>query len=330
MSAHTQQTSAPRAPADPAVRTQRLYRTLHDQLSHDPPFLPQALRTCTRLLLLDPADPLALRTRQQVLIALDRFAEALEASADAQEGEVARAYCLYKLGRAGEALRVLEQEEERAEEEQEEEEDRAREVLKGQVLYRLGSYSAAQSIFEDLSSTAEPDSPESPDLTSNATACTTRLTFLSSVPSTLAALPVPSTSTLETQPLSVLLPPLRRVPLPAASSSAAAAAAPAPEKKKGRRSRPLPARALASPPAPLPAEDRWIPLRQRPSMRDALLQAKERQRGRKREKVLGGLTQGAEPVKEEKREEKKPAGKGAGGGGGAGGKGGKKKGKGRK
>lgn len=70
---------------------------------------------------------------------------------------------------------------------------------------------------------------------------------------------------------------------------------------------------------PPPAEDRWIPKRQRPSMRDALLQAKEKQRGRKRDKVMAAATtQGSAAVDEEMATQK--VGQKAGGGGGGGGK----------
>lgn len=82
-----------------------------------------------------------------------------------------------------------------------------------------------------------------------------------------------------------------------------------------------------------PAEDRWIPKRQRPSMRDALLQAKEKQRGRKRDKVMAAATQGSAAVEDDPSRGGQKAGGGGGGGGGgkaASGSGNKKKKGGRK
>lgn len=93
---------------------------------------------------------------------------------------------------------------------------------------------------------------------------------------------------------------------------------------EGAESGNLPA-AAAPPP---PAEDRWIPKRQRPSMRDALLQAKEKQRGRKRDKVMAAATtQGSAAVDEEVATQKvgQKAGGGGGGGGGKAGSGSNKK-----
>ncbi|GAA5860270.1 hypothetical protein JCM8547_003448 [Rhodosporidiobolus lusitaniae] len=303
-----------RQPADPAVRKQRLYRTLHDQIDHS--LFANALRTANKLLALDPSDPLARSTHTQLLIALDRFPDALQAE---QGDDVTKAYCLYKVGRPADAQEVLNQHED-----VEDEEDRAREVLQAQLHYRLGEFEAARDAFDDLAATTEPDSPETADLQANLAACTSQLSFLSAVPSSLSSLPVPSLEELESRPLAFVL--------PSSSSSATRkplASTPAPaeqEQKKKKRSRPLPPKALDGK-SPAPPEDRWIPKRQRPSLRDELMQKKEKARGRKKEKVQL-LTQGAaeveQPVKTGGGAPAPAKGK-SGGGGGGGGK--KKKGK---
>ncbi|GAA5841696.1 hypothetical protein JCM11251_007058 [Rhodosporidiobolus azoricus] len=298
-----------RPPANPAVRTQRLYRRLHDQLAQD--LFANALKTVNKLLLLDSSDALALRTHSQLLVALDRFPEALKAQG---ADDLSQAYCLYKLGRPADAQDKLRD----LEEQGDGEEDRAREVLQAQLHYRLGDYEAARHAFDDLAATAEEESPETADLQANLAACTTQIDFLSSVPSTLSSLNPPSIEDLESRPLALVLPSSStRKPLASTSSAVSTG-----QEKKKRRARPLPARALDGS-APPPPEDRWIPKRQRPSMRDALLQAKEKARGKKREKVL--LTQGAaEPAEVAKPSTPAKGGK-SGGGGGGGGK--KKKGK---
>ncbi|GAA5981145.1 hypothetical protein JCM11641_003126 [Rhodosporidiobolus odoratus] len=298
--------------SDSSTRIQRLYHTLHSQLSHLPPFLPQALKTCNRILLLDDNDNLAHRTKVQVLLALDKFNHVLE---EQHVDQTERAYALYKSAREQDALDELGSEDEH---DVKEEEARGRSVLRAQLHYRLGNHTAAQEAFDDLAATAELGSPELADLEANSTACHTHLSFLSSVPSTLSSLSVPPIENLESQPLSLLLP--RRAPV--ASTSTFVAQGPEQPRKK-RRSRPLPAKATEG--APPPAEDRWIPKRQRPSERDKLLQAKEKARGKKREKVTALMQGAAEPA-----EEKKAGTSGAGGGsGGKKGGGGKKKGKGK-
>ena len=127
---------------------QKLYRTLHDQI--DLALYPQALRTVNKrqsgsetqwmillkpqpthaVLARDPADQLALATRAQLVVALDRYPEALQLeSAD----PLTRAYCLYKLARpneAAEALNELANEQEVDDPEQ----DRARQVLEAQLV----------------------------------------------------------------------------------------------------------------------------------------------------------------------------------------------------
>ncbi|BGO88509.1 hypothetical protein NBRC10512_003393 [Rhodotorula toruloides] len=262
----------------------KLYHTLHDQIALQ--HYPQALRTVSKLLRIDPSDPLALQTRSQLLIALDSYADALRSPASQGTSRLARAYCLYKLGRVDEArteLDALEEEDEGASDE----EDRAREVLRAQLLYRLGEFEQARDLFDDLASTAEQDSPELPDLQSNLSASTSQLDFLSSVPSLISSTSSLSIEDLESRPLSLILP----------SSSSRTHAAPSTRPTPSTRPRP-PRGSLSLSPTllsrPPPPSDRWIPIRQRPSMRDALMQQKEKMRGKKRERHLASQgTQGA-------------------------------------
>ncbi|GAA5861565.1 hypothetical protein JCM1840_005412 [Sporobolomyces johnsonii] len=288
----------------------KLYRTLHDQL--DAQLYPAAFKTCNRILRADPADPLAQQTKLQLLVALDRFPDALH---DRSTDALTRAYCLYKLGRAGEAATALEDEDD---------EDRAVQVMRAQVDYRLGEYERSRDLFDDLAATAEADSPEAADLQHNSTTCTSHLDFLGSVFTTLnssssSAQPHLSIEELESRPLALVLP---SAPRQKATLIATAAAASTRSTTSGAPRTRRPAKHFD--PSRQPAEDRWIPKRQRPSMRDALLQAKEKARGKKKERVA--LTQGAAAV--EPAATGTPAKQGgAGGGGGGKGAGKKKKGK---
>ena len=124
------------------VNAQQLYRTLHDQL--DQQHLEKGLKTCEKreqsrcsvctasltpsaVLRLDSADTLATHTQVQLLVALDRYPEAL-ALLSPDSDKLTRAYCLYKTGRETEAQQTIGQlgDEER--------EDRAAKLLEAQVV----------------------------------------------------------------------------------------------------------------------------------------------------------------------------------------------------
>lgn len=142
------------------------------------------------------------------------------------------------------------------------------------------------------------DSPELADLHTNSAAATSHLDFAASVPSVLAHLAgahrLASTDDLEARPLAAVLPaaststsaaPHRSTaaPAPVASTSGSTTAPARARTAKGKGA--LPASYDAARPASALASDRWVPKRERPSMRDALLQAKERARGKKRDRV---------------------------------------------
>ncbi|BGP36217.1 hypothetical protein JCM10450v2_000113 [Rhodotorula kratochvilovae] len=275
----------------------KLYTLLHHHLDHG--HYPAALKVTAKLLAADPTDHLALRTRAQLLVALDRYHDALaHPAADA----LARAYCLYKLARTDEAQQALNT----ARDSGDDIDDRAADVLQAQLHYRLGEYDSARDLFDDLASTAEPDSPELPDLQANSAASSAHLEFASAVPSTLASLAegalLPSTDELEARPLALVLPatssaagPSRAPAHAPVASTSSAAPTPAPTKPKTRRA--LPKSFDAARPASALPDDRWVPKRERPSMRDALLQAKEKARGKKRERVMReqGMQGAADP-----------------------------------
>ncbi|GAA5847549.1 hypothetical protein JCM3766R1_000229 [Sporobolomyces carnicolor] len=273
--------------------TQKLYRTLHDQLEHA--LHPAALKTINKILRIDPEDALARSTRVQILLALEQYHAAL--ATDQQSlGTVERAYALYKSTRADEAKRVLEEDSEI-----DFEQDRAAKVLLAQVDFRLGDFEASRDAFDDLANAVDDDSPELDDLQHNSEQCSARLAFESAVPSLSSGAAARSrldVEELETRPLTLVLPSQPRTirqPISTGSSSKLARttkiASGQDDKEslpKSRSKRPL----KRFDPNRTPAEDRWIPKRQRPSMRDQLLQKKEKARGKKRDKVQA-LTQGS-------------------------------------
>ncbi|GAA5891949.1 hypothetical protein JCM8208_002948 [Rhodotorula glutinis] len=269
--------------------TVKLYTLLHHHL--DQGHYSAALKVTAKLLALDPKDDLALRIRAQLLVALDRYSDALDLDSNPQPS-LHRAYCLYKLARTHDAQDTLAAARDAHDASLD---DRAADVLRAQLHYRLGEYDTARDLFDDLAATAEPDSPELADLHTNSSAATSHLDFAASVPSVLAQLSsahtLASTDDLEARPLADVLPaaststsssaPHRaaEAPAPVASTSAPARA------RTARGKGALPASYDPSRPASALASDRWVPKRERPSMRDALLQAKERARGKKRDRV---------------------------------------------
>lgn len=101
------------------------------------------------VLRLDATDALALQTKIQLLVALDRYPEAL-ALLDADEDRLTQAYCLYKTGREGEAQEAV------AQLDEEEGEDRAAKLLEAQVvcLECHGSRSVPLMLFNTCRATA--------------------------------------------------------------------------------------------------------------------------------------------------------------------------------
>ncbi|GAA5846877.1 hypothetical protein JCM9279_004477 [Rhodotorula babjevae] len=320
----------------------KLYTLLHHHL--DQGHYSAALKVTAKLLALDPKDDLAIRTRAQLLVALDRYSDALHLDSTPHQPSLRRAYCLYKLARTHDAQHTLAA----ARGAQNASlDDRAADVLQAQLHYRLGQYDTARDLFDDLAATAEPDSPELADLHTNSSAATAHLDFAASVPSVLAHLAgahrLASTDDLEARPLAAVLPaastssssaPHRSTAAAVASTSTSGSSSSATAPARARTAKgkgALPASYDAARPASALASDRWVPKRERPSMRDALLQAKERARGKKRDRVAretgtqgdagaGAGGAGAAPSQGQQ---------GKAGGGAGGGAGGKKK-KGRK
>jgi tetratricopeptide (TPR) repeat protein len=135
-------------PAKPELsgdeRLRRLWRSLHDQIHGA--FFSNALKTCEKsetgppavlrqwrlirqvyiVLALAPSSPLALRTKTQLLISLERYKEALAAAALSSDASLLKVYCLYKMGAYQEADETLQQ--------CAEADDRGRQLLEAQIV----------------------------------------------------------------------------------------------------------------------------------------------------------------------------------------------------
>ncbi|KAI5480805.1 CDP-diacylglycerol-glycerol-3-phosphate 3-phosphatidyltransferase [Pseudohyphozyma bogoriensis] len=281
-------------------KIKRQYLTLHAQLEAS--FLDNALKTCDRILRLDPEDTLAQQTKIQLLIALERYVPALSLLGAEKKASLEGVYCLYKTGRIAEASDVIEE----VGASGDAEEDRGLRVLEAQVKFRQEDFQASQDLYDELIHTTDADSPELPDLENNLQATQSHLDFIASVPSHLStastsALRLPSLEKLESTPVAPLIHSyaLYKPPVPiskakgkeVAQEKAAEAATKATKGKKGK--------SKASGDKPLDP-DRWLPKKQRPEFQAEILRKKEMERGKKKQaraKLEAGLTQGsAEPA----------------------------------
>ncbi|KAK4055147.1 hypothetical protein OIV83_000427 [Microbotryomycetes sp. JL201] len=315
-SARRQQESRPSKTADP----QRLYRSLHDQI--DSGHFVNAIKTCARLLRIDGRDELALRTKVQLLIALDKHAQALRLLHDSAPAmdpncQLIKAYCLYKMSRGSDAQEMIDSLASA------ERHDRPAKMLEAQIAYRQEEYERSRDEFEELANTVElsdderKDSPEHQDLQTNIDACDAHIDFMSSVPSHLGSTTTPAIETLESAPVGPLIhsnPMFKTVPTSGAqqastsmtrsSGGAAAASTGAP----GKKPRKLPKK---YDPTKEPDPWRWTKMKERPGMGELIQQRREKARGKNKERQAL-LTQGGydSPAKA-----KQGSAAGAGGGG---------------
>jgi signal recognition particle subunit SRP72 len=135
-----------------------------------------AIKTCDKILRLEPNDGDALQTKLFLLLQTDQYNAALSligACGDHSSYAFERAYSFYRLQReaeAAEALSVVKQ--------KEGEEERAVLHLEAQLSYRQGFYQAAFDVYNQLLDTAEPQSEEHSDILTNLQASQMQLDFI--------------------------------------------------------------------------------------------------------------------------------------------------------
>ncbi|KAI9063949.1 hypothetical protein FKP32DRAFT_1591982 [Trametes sanguinea] len=155
------QKAAPKQPLPVADRLKRLFTSLCAQI--DGGHFANAIKTCDKILRLEPHDPDALQTKLFLLLQTDQYAAALSmiSGEDAQGDGHAfeQAYSLYRLHREDEAESVLEKLKA-----QEQAEDRGVVHLEAQLAYRQGHYQTAVDLYNQLLDTAEPVSVRFPHL----------------------------------------------------------------------------------------------------------------------------------------------------------------------
>ncbi|TCD65981.1 hypothetical protein EIP91_001928 [Steccherinum ochraceum] len=278
-------------------RLKRLFTSLCAQI--DGGHFVNAVKTCDKILLLDPADQNALQTKLYLLLQTEQYAAALALIDDNGENAFERMYSLYRLHKEDEVESAVAELKETSSES-----DRGVIHLEAQLSYRQGSYQNAFNLYNELLETTEPDTEEHSDILTNLEATQKHLDFINSGYSrALSALPAAVTTGLETAP-----PPAPAQPssLFAAAQSSGPKKADAPLEKKVRAKR-VP-KGVVPGVTPPPDPERWLKKSERSTFHS----------GHKRKKGGGGggATQGAM---------ESTAGAASGGGGGAKAKGKKKK-----
>jgi len=175
--------------------SRRLYTTLCKQI--DGVHFSNAIKTCDKILALDPRDKDALQTKLFLLLQTDQYLPAL-AVLDANgnsDGAYERAYSLYRLQRESEAEQVL------GNLKAAKQDDHGMLHLEAQLSYRQGNYQSAFDLYSQLLDSPDLQPEEHADILTNLQAAQKHLDFTTKdYLRSLDALDNTITSTLESAP----------------------------------------------------------------------------------------------------------------------------------
>lgn len=289
---------AVKRPLSLAEKLKRLFNSLCAQV--DGGHFANAIKTCDKILRLEPSDQDAAQTKLFLLLQTEQYGAALSLIDSQGDHAFEKAYSLYRLHQEAEVEGLV------AEMKKTPSEDERGVIhLEAQLNYRRGSYQKAFDLYNELLDSTEPDTEEHSDILTNLEATQKHLDFIDSGFSrALDALPSSLTSALESVPPPA--PP--QTSFLAASSSVVIAEeekkAPAPKKIRPKRVPPGVTPGVTPPPDP----ERWLKKSERSTFHSS---------HKKKKGGGGGATQGfVESVSTP-----------SAGGGGSGGGGGKPKGK---
>ncbi|KAF5321017.1 hypothetical protein D9619_002062 [Psilocybe cf. subviscida] len=218
----------PKQPLPTQEILKRLFTSLCAQI--DGGHFANAVKTCDKILRLEPKDADALQTKLFLLLQTEQYDPALaliESDADPSRLAYERTYSLYRLQKETEAKDLLEDVKK-----SKGEDDRGILHLEAQLNYREGAYREAFELYNQLLDTAEPNSEEHSDILTNLQAAQKHLDFIErGYLQALDKLPSSITSTLESNP-----PPAQQISnIPVIVSSAAEQTRAAPKKVRMRR-----------------------------------------------------------------------------------------------
>ncbi|KAL1759015.1 hypothetical protein FB107DRAFT_258043, partial [Schizophyllum commune] len=195
-------------PLSEPERIKKLFNSLVAQIADR--HWKNAIKTCDKILKLDPNDADALQAKIYAMMEADQHAGALDILGPQHQYE--RAYSLYKLQREGEARKILDT--------ITPQDDRSVLVLRAQICYREGDYATACDLYNQLLDQPEL-ADEQEDILNNLHAAQQHLDFITS--GFLAALVrLPNATDLESAPPPA--PPRPQAELLVASTSTATAA----------------------------------------------------------------------------------------------------------
>jgi len=197
-SSKQQKRSKPKSPPKPQVsvpdQLKRLFTSLCAQI--DGGHFKNAIRTCDKILRLEPSDKDALQTKLFLLLQTEQYSAALTLADPTEHAfEFGRAYALYRLHREHEAAAVLDEIKSTVGS------SRGVNHLEAQLNYRQGSYQTAFDLYNDLLDSAETQSDEQADILTNLEAAQKHLEFVNtSYLHALDALPASLINGLESNP----------------------------------------------------------------------------------------------------------------------------------
>ncbi|KAF8514620.1 hypothetical protein JB92DRAFT_2918755, partial [Gautieria morchelliformis] len=245
--------------------------------------LKNAIKTCDKILRLEPNDPDALQTKLSLLLHTDQHASALAISETLMEGEqqttfplvFGKAYALYRLSREVEAHDIVQNIKPQGDNQ-----ERGVMHMKAQIEYRRGDYQQAQNLYSEIFDSSLPHSDEQSDSLTNLTASQTHLDFLQAgFLRSLHSLPQALIGSLEDAPPPPLVSPH---PVLAMSTRHVRQQAPTSAKAKVRVSR-VP-KGVVPGVTPPPDPERWLKKSERTNAH---------YHGSKRKKAVTGATQGS-------------------------------------
>ncbi|KAF9461824.1 hypothetical protein BDZ94DRAFT_788803 [Collybia nuda] len=243
--------ATPKQPLGIPERLKRLFTSLCAQI--DGGHYSNAIKTCDKILRLEPKDPDAKQTKLFLLLQTEQYDAAL--SLIDHDGEnpshaFETAYSLYRLQREAKAKDIVQ-----SIKDDEDVDNRGVVHLEAQLSYREGSYDTALQLYNELLDTAEPGSEEHSDILINLQASQQHLDFINTgFLHSLDSLPTAVTSTIETNP-----PPTQvntQVTAALASLTRDTAERVHPAEKKVRKSR-VPAGVIPGV-TPPPDPERWL------------------------------------------------------------------------
>jgi len=262
-------------------RLKRLFTSLCAQI--DGGHFQNAIKTCDKILRLEPRDTDALQTKLFLLSQTEQYSGALEMIDSGEDKDVyafEKAYTLYRLQCEQEAGQILEEIKTRRGP------DRGITHLEAQMNYRQGSYQVALDLYNQLLDTAELNSEEQSDILTNLRASQQHLDFINvGFLQSLDALPAQSSANIESAPPPTISSSTVSTTIPVANLGETNDQQTKAVTKKTRKSR-IPAGVIPGV-TPPPDPERWLKKSERSTF----------QQGKRRKGFGGGgATQGAANV----------------------------------